>query len=145
LSDPLHIVYLDSSALVKRYIDEPESAVVQSLLSFNLAATASLTESEVASAMARRFRQGWWPAAERDRAISALTRDLRSLYIVELTPAVSRKSLDLLKRRPLRASDAVQLASCLDLVGRLGLPVLFAAFDQRLREAAEQEGLEIAA
>ncbi len=51
----------------------------------------------------------------------------------------------LLKRHPLRAADALQLASCLELEKQLRLPVLFVAYDQRLNEAATKEGLEIVA
>ena len=134
-------MYFDSSALVKRYVEEPGSTEVQSLLETQLAATSRLTETEVASALARRCREGAFSAANRDRAFLALRRDLRSIYRVELTPAVSRRSLELLKKYPLRAADALQLASCLELREQLGLPVLFVAFDIRLGEAASGEGL----
>ncbi len=51
--------------------------------------------------------------------------------------------MTLLKRHPLRAADALQLASCLELEKGIRLPVLFVAYDGRLNEAAKKEGLEI--
>lgn len=134
-------MYFDSSALVKRYVEELGSTEVQALLETHLAATARLTETEVASALARRCREGAFSTIERDRAFASLRRDLRSIYRVELTSAVTRRSLDLLKRYSLRAADAVQLASCLELREQLALPVLFVAFDRRLCEAAAGEDL----
>lgn len=126
---------------MKRYVQEPGSQEVQTLLETHVAATARLTETEVASALARRCREGAFSTAERDRAFVSLHSDLGSIYRVELTPAVTRRSLDLLKRYSLRAADALQLASCLELCEQLALPVLFVAFDERLREAAVGEGL----
>lgn len=49
----------------------------------------------------------------------------------------------LLLRHPLRAGDAIQLASCLVLRDRAELPVAFLAFDRRLNEAAVREGLSL--
>ncbi len=124
---------------MKRYIEEPDSADVRRLMSECLVATSRLSEIEVASALERRCREGSFPPAERDRAVAALRRDLAAFLVVELTADVVSASLGLLARHPLRAGDAVQLASCLELRRRLGLPVGFAAFDQRLIEAARRE------
>jgi predicted nucleic acid-binding protein len=45
-------------------------------------------------------------------------------------------------RQTLRAADALQLASCLELRERLDLPVVFVAWDKRLLDAARAEGLD---
>lgn len=47
----------------------------------------------------------------------------------------------LLLRHPLRAGDAIQLASCLYLQRELAQPVPFIGFDDRRVEAARCEGL----
>ncbi len=109
----------------------------------NLVATSRHSEIEIASALARRCRQGDLSTEDRDRAFAALRRDLRSFLVVELTAALSRRCPALLKRHPLRAADALQLASCLELGGQLDLPLLFVAYDNRLNEAAKKEGLEL--
>ncbi len=140
--DP-RIDYFDASALAKRYVEEQESDRVRALLAEDLVATSRITEIEVASALVRRCREGDFPAADRDRALGALRRDLRSLFVVEVTQAVSRRSISLLKRHSLRAADALQLASCLELSEQLRMPVRFVAYDRRLCDAALAEGLEI--
>jgi len=105
-------------------------------------ATSRLTEVEVASALARRCREGAFDVAERDRALAELTHDLMTMTVVEVVPAVTSRARVLLGRHTLRAGDALQLASCLVL--RDGAAsVAFAAFDDRLVAAARAEGLQV--
>jgi predicted nucleic acid-binding protein len=96
---------------------------------------------EIASALVRRWREGVLPAAERDRALAALRADMDALYVVEVSPDVTRLAVELLARQELRAGDAIQLAACLYLAERVGTPVRFVAYDRRLVEAARREGL----
>lgn len=137
------IAYLDASALVKNYFEETGSSEVRNLLRQTLPATSRLTAVEVASALVRREREGALDPADRDQLLSDLSEDLTVLYVVELVPEVAAQARALLLRHPLRASDAVQLASCLVLKAKVDRPVVFAAYDQRLLEAARQQGLEV--
>jgi hypothetical protein len=98
---------------------------------------------EIASALARREREGAITLAERDRAIKKLNADLAAYILVELTPELSADAQALLLRHALRSSDAVQLASSLYLQRKIGERVLFAAFDDRLNNAARAEGLTL--
>jgi hypothetical protein len=104
------------------------------------AAASRLSEVEIASALARRCREGTFTEAERDRTLARLEADFRSLIIVELSEAVTSRAIGLTVRRSLRAGDAIQLAAALELRERLEEPVEFLAFDAKLREAAEAEG-----
>jgi predicted nucleic acid-binding protein len=126
---------------VKRYVREAGSDRVRGWLAEGTAATSRLTEVEIASALMRRWREGGFGTAERDRALTALVNDLEALTVVEVAPPVAARARRLLERHPLRAGDAVQLASCLLLRDATGGPVAFAAFDGRLSEAAKAEGL----
>ena len=83
--------------------------------------------------------------SDRDRALDAFAGDVPRLVVVELTPSVVNLSLALLRRHDIRAGDALQLASCLHLHGRLGGRVPFIAFDARLNRAAAAERLEVPA
>ena len=125
-------------------MDEPGAERVRALLGGALLATSRVTEVEVASALARRCREGGLPSAERDRAVAALHRDLRQMSVVELSPEVVSRAVALLCRLPLRSADAVQLASCLELRHRLEASCLFVCCDDRLLAAARQEGLATA-
>jgi hypothetical protein len=65
--------------------------------------------------------------------------------ITEITPAVIRRSRSLLEQHPLRAYDAIQLASALLAQTALQTaelpPLSFLAADERLITAAQAEGL----
>lgn len=133
--------YFDASALVKRYVRETGSVKVRRLLASDTPATSRLSEIEVAAALERRSREGSFSSAERDRALAAFAIDLRAIVVVELTPDISARARTLLRRHPLRAGDAIQLASCLYLQEQLAEPVALVGFDDRLTGAARLEGV----
>lgn len=116
--------------------------MVRELLGEGVVTTARFSQTEIASALARRCCEGAFSEAERDRALVALQADFAALVLVELTAAVVSKSVGLLVRRTLRAADALQIASCLELRERLSLPVVFVAWDRRVVDAAHAEALE---
>jgi uncharacterized protein len=136
--------YFDASALMKRYVREPGSVTVRRLLALGGAATSRLSEVEVASALARRVREGTVSARERDRAVAALAVDVAAMLVVEVTADLAAQARTLLERHPLRASDALQLASCLYVQAQVGDQVPLVAFDDRLIEAARREGIRVA-
>jgi predicted nucleic acid-binding protein len=127
---------------VKRYVEEPGTDVVRRLLTEGVVTTARFSQTEIASGLARRCREGAFSDTERDRALLAVHADFAAIALVELTGAVISKSIGLLVRQMLRAADALQLASCLELRERLDLPVVFVAGDKRLLDAARAEGLD---
>ena len=143
--------YLDTSALSKRYVQEPgtdwlraltEPSARQTLLS------ARITMVEMYSALARRRREGTVPAAECDIAAQAFTAHSNADYeFIELDLSVVATARPLLERHALRAYDAVQLASALIAnqvlqAARLD-PLVFLSADDRLNAAAADEGLLI--
>ena len=135
------ILFLDASALVKRYVNEARSDEVRDAIATARPVISRLSQVEVASALARRFRDGSISASVYARILDQLHRDLERFDVVELTPAVATQSEGLLGRHPLRASDATQLASCLVLERELQLSLRFLAYDERLTAAAAAEGL----
>jgi predicted nucleic acid-binding protein len=129
--------------LAKRYVQEPGSANVRRQLRAGRIATSRLSVIEIASALARREREGAFATAERDRAVRRLNADLSAYVLVELNAELCADAQGLFLRYPLRSGDAVQLASCLYLQRETGQRVLFAAFDERLNNAALAEGLTL--
>jgi hypothetical protein len=143
--------YLDTSALSKRYVQETGTAWIRTLAApsaNHVLLTARLTMVEMYSALARRRREGTVPAAMCDVAAHAFTSHSASEYeFVELDADVVDLAKDLLWRHPLRAYDAVQLASALIADRALraaGLPPLvFVSADTRLNAAAKDEELAV--
>ena len=124
---------------------ESGAVAVRRLLKAGPAAASRLSEVEVASALVRRAREGAFTVEERDRALAALADDFATLIMVEFTPEITADARAVLLRHHLRAGDAVQLASCLYLQRKMSQPLPFVAFDDRLAEAARQEGLTVVA
>jgi uncharacterized protein len=133
--------YFDASALVKRYVRERDTTKVRRLLASDVPVTSRLSAVEIASALARRAREGAFTDAARDRAIAALDADLASMVVVELTAVIAARAQGLIRRHALRAGDAIQLASGLYIREELAAEISFVAFDDRLANAARLEGL----
>ena len=92
----------------------------------------------------RRVRLGQMSAEEYQRALQRLRSDLANLLVLELDPDVAALAVSLLERHALRASDAIQLASCLSLREFSRERLSFLAYDRRLNDAAAREGLALA-
>jgi len=143
------IYFLDSSALVKRYVTEIGSTWIRALTApdaRNPLIIARITWVEVLSALARRQREGSLTSDDVAQAIQAFRYDMNTQYRVsELDPSLAEAAGELVTQHPLRAYDAVQLASALrvqsDLV-RTETPALtFLTADDRLVAVAQAEGL----
>lgn len=107
---------------------------------------AQITSVEIISALARQMREGHiTPAEVRKLRLWIDTHFALEYLVIDLSPDIARRSQDLLLAHPLRAFDAVQLASALDNAARLtaaGLDTpVFVSADRRLLAAAAAEGL----
>jgi len=138
--------FLDASALVKAYVQEPGSGWVRQILrrGTNVTFVSPLSGAEVLAAIARKQRLRELDLATRGRIAAAFRRDYRGRFIhTSLTGMVVEKAMDLVLDHPLRAYDAVQLASALLLPrapARLR-PLLFVSADSALLRVARQIGL----
>lgn len=130
---------------MKRYVEEVGSAAVRAVIERQAIATSRLSEVEIASGLARRSREGGLSPGSLARVLSTLHEDTRSIALVELDEEVIREAISLLTRHRLRASDSVQLASCLYLHRLASEEVRLLAYDDRLNDAARSEGLALSA
>ena len=134
------ILYLDSSALVKRYVTESGSAAIRRLCSRADVAVARGTYAEVAAALVRAWREGVLDDALRDELLARLGDDMDAFQTVEVRRAVVLRTRELLLRHALRGYDAVQLACALAVRDR-GAAVRFWSADRQLVAAARAEGM----
>ena len=133
--------FLDSSALVKRYLPEPGASLVRALFRRRRRiAVSRITYAEVATAVARAWREKLIGEEARDSVLATLDADFRGFDVTEVRRAIIESIPTLVLRQPLRAYDAVQLASALTLKER-GASVQFWGADDRLVGAARAEGL----
>jgi predicted nucleic acid-binding protein len=143
------VAYLDTSALVKQYLAERGSAWVRSLLTASQPSqvfTSHPAFVEATCAFARRRREEALSCEDHLRALEALEYDMTYRYnILDVTPEIIDGARHLATAHPLRAYDAVQLASALFANNRLvslGQPsITFVCADDVLIAVAQAEGL----
>ena len=141
--------FVDSSGIVKNYVEEVGSTWVASLLAPGAGHeiyVARIAAVEVVSAITRRARGGSVGLEDAEYAREIFKSDLQNEYsIVEVTENLVNLAVTLAEDYGLRGYDAVQLAAACE-VNRLyranGLPPLvFVSADDDLNEAATPEGL----
>lgn len=143
--------FCDSSAIVKRYVNEIGSDFVDNLTdlkSGNVILLARITRVEVVAAIARRLKNSSITTADAQNALAAFQYDLTNNYFtVEITPALLSLAMTLATKHALRGYDAVQLAAALEANDEsmtTGLPALtLVSADTELNKAAQAEGLNI--
>lgn len=136
------MIYFDTSALIKLFVLEKGSEEAQRLSRNHFpVATATIAYTEMYSGFNRKKREGHLSA----RQYTSLSRRFEehwSTYIrIELTGEVLALAKVLLERYPLRAFDAIHLASAISLQKGIQEPLQFAAADIRLLAAASAEHL----
>lgn len=142
--------FLDSSALVKRYLPEQGAAKIQGLTDPALQNTliiAQITRVEVAAALAARHRAPKGISQiVRDQALMALLFHCQWEYqMVPLDDQTLSRAVQLTQEYRLRGYDAVQLATAVvanSALTAVGLPpITFVTADADLITAAHQMGL----
>jgi predicted nucleic acid-binding protein len=144
------VYYLDTSALVKRYLPEIGSAWVGTITdpsSGHTIVTAEIAQVEAAAAIAARQRApGGITLQERDDAVDLLAVHCTNEYrLVGTNPLILDRAIRLTQNYRLRGYDAVHLATALIVheqylaAGLAGLT--FVAADTDLVDAAQMEGL----
>lgn len=142
------IFFFDTSALIKRYLHEKGSARVRRLLqsATGIFYQTFLTPLEMTSVFYRQHRGGQISIEQLSFLLrSYAAHSHRDYLLVPYSESLFDLAEALISRHPLRALDAIQLASALQLRSSLptDTPVLtFLSADGRLIMAARQEHLE---
>ncbi|WP_414579685.1 type II toxin-antitoxin system VapC family toxin [Anabaena sp. CCY 9402-a] len=147
----MSVYFLDSSALVKRYISETGSAWILGLFDPTLkneVFIAAITGVEIIAAITRRSRGGSISLTDATVICNQFKSDLQTDYqIIEITENIINSGMILSQTYGLRGYDAIQLAA-----GRAvnilcianGLPAItFISADNELNTAVISEGLMI--
>lgn len=137
------ILYLDASALVKRYVTEAGSAEVSAAVSQAAATgTALVSRAEVAAALAKAVRVNALTQEEALATLQVFRNDWADLVRIQVTEMVVARADALAWDHGLRGYDAVQLAAALVWKDALGEQVTLATFDKHLWTVAGSVGLE---
>lgn len=129
-------LYVDSSALLKRYVDEPDSDAANAILASDRSLlTARHTITEVRRNLARLLDERDATAAK-----AAFLEDIAAFGIVELDSVTCDIAADIAEMTGARTLDALHLAAARRLGGAA---VPFVTFDVRQAQAARTLGLAV--
>lgn len=142
------VYYADTSVLVKRHVQEIGSAWFRNLVlsdSTDQIVSTKLSIVEVFSTFNRRKRESTISQIDYDDFATNFRAISRNEYLlIELSDPIIMESQRLLESHPLRAGDAIQVATAIDVRNMLHnslLPApIFLASDNKLIDAAIAEG-----
>jgi|SRR5688572_8740948 len=137
------MLYLDTSALVKNYFEEPRSSEVRHCIAgHKLIATSTITRAESAAALAKAVRLGTLREATAKAGHQLFVREWKSYIRIRVTESLVARADGIAWSFGLRGYDAMHLAAALEWHDRMGKAITVATFDQELWRAAGDAGLD---
>ena len=139
-------LYLDTSALLKRYVAEAGSdEVIAAMARADAVVTSLVTRTEVSAAIAKAVRRRVLDDDGGRLAHRRFLHEWPDFWRMPVTDALVARADTVAWDHGLRAYDAIQLAAaltCRETIATLGAHALFATFDRQLRDAALAAGLD---
>ena len=134
--------YFDTSALVKRYVDEPGRREVQQLLRRHDCVTSAILPVELRSALRRRVAERTLDSSRVSEILKRVAGDRAYWTVIEVGTEVLSGAEALVSVHPLRTLDAIHVASAQLFAARLSISdLIFVSADKRQTEVASAIGL----
>jgi predicted nucleic acid-binding protein len=131
--------FFDSSALAKRYIEEPASDKVEQICSqATTLGVSSICLPEIISALCRLRWRSTITEGQYETAKQALLKDLEEALICNITPSVIRQSIHILETNRVRTLDALHIGCALEWKAEV-----FVSSDIRQISAVRNTGLKV--
>jgi predicted nucleic acid-binding protein len=124
-------VYVDASAVLKIYLDEPETSAAEEILTGQRWLSGCHTYVEVRRNLARTLAET--PLEEARRRFE---QDWSAMDVIDIGAPVATAAAELAERTGLRTLDALHLGAAESVGGSRA----FVTFDRRLAEAARSLG-----
>jgi predicted nucleic acid-binding protein len=138
------ILYCDTSALLKLFVDEEGSdCMVQTRDATPLIAVCRITWAECMAAFAQRCRFKGANKTALAQSRSTFEQAWPGFAIAEISQPLVEKAGIYAEAFALRGYDSVQLAAAHTLQEQFAVPLTFACFDRRLNQAAQLLQLEV--
>ena len=138
------ILYLDTSALVKKYFQEAGSnKVILQWKKAGAIATSSIAYAETMASFYRKKREANIKAEVFHSLIDSFQKDWKSFICVQVNDDLNDMIDRVVSNHPLRGFGSIHLASALMLHNAAPEELLFACFDKTLVQAAVAEGLRL--
>ena len=128
-------LYVDSSALLKRYVDEHDSEAADTLMASDpVLVTSRVTEVEVRRNLTRLL-----DSSALSEARTQFSRDLDAFALIGLDPTTCNEAVRIAEATLCRSLDALHLASAT----RAGAATTLLTFDIRQAQAARSLGMSV--
>ena len=138
------IVYIDTSDLVKLYVDESGSDAIKEIVrKATVISTSKVAYAEARAAFARKQRDGGFSFKVLRKIVEDFNREWESYFLIEVTDGLIRSAGDIAEKHLLRGFDSIHLASAINLKNKIGSEVYFSSTDEKLNQAAGKEGIII--
>jgi predicted nucleic acid-binding protein len=132
-------VFFDTSAFVKRYVEESGTEkVVEICDQAEQLVLCVICLPEMISTLNRLVREGKLQGGDYQKMRDLILKEIEDAEICYVTPEVITQTIRCLENNVLRAMDALHLGCALVVE-----PDLFVSSDQRQIEAAKREGLKV--
>jgi hypothetical protein len=134
--------YFDTSALVKRYVDEAGRRDVLRLLRRYDVVTSAIVPVELRSALRRRVAEGTLDVERVPEILKRVAAERGFWALMDVSSDVLAAAETIVAAQPLRALDAIHVASAQLFGGRIAVPELvFVSADARQAAAAAAVGM----
>lgn len=138
------IFYLDASVIVKRYIEEPGSSEVNTMLSeAEAVGTNIISGAEVAAGIMRASRLGIFDSGQAPRVLEAFRSEWERYIRLPVSEATVLRAGDLVRNYDLRAHDAVHMAATILWQEAMGQSISMATYDRSLWRSCKAFGLGV--
>jgi predicted nucleic acid-binding protein len=138
------IVYLDTSSLVKLYVEEIDSEKIKKFShEAAVVSTSKIAYAEARAAFARKRKEAEFSFKVLRKIVEDFNRDWESYFVIEITDGLIRSAGDVAEKYLLRGFDSIHLASAIHLKNKISSDVHFSSYDTRLNQSAEKEGMII--
>lgn len=134
--------YFDTSALVKRYVNEGGRREVLRLLQRYEVVTSAILTVELRSAFRRRLVEGTLNEKQVSQILTRVATEREFWALIDVSSSVVASAEMLVAAQPLRTLDAIHVASAQLFAARTGTPrFVFVSADARQATAASNAGL----
>ncbi len=131
-------VFFDTSAFVKRYIEEPGAdKVIEICMKAEDLVLSVVCLPEMISTLNRLVREDKLSRSDYEKTRDLILKEIEDVQICYITPEVAARTIKCLENNPVRAMDALHIGCALAVE-----PDLFVSADHRQIEAARKEGLK---
>jgi len=136
------ILYLETSNLIKLYVEEEGTAEVKDQVNrADIVVTSIISYVEARAALSRKYKDGGIDKKGYKLIKREFESDWDKYFILHVNSDIIKAAGDFTEKHGLRGYDALHLASALSLKERSTTSVFFSSADKKLAEAAERESL----